>query len=123
MGSSEHALQYHMLDWSSCAIWDPYMARDPNPTRMEGSGNLLLSPGQFQLGEALQAVNANEGATQRAAAAAGWVGPRCDPGLTLDGGVTGLKRHHGQDGESESIVCRGEGGAAASWLWPCVGTW
>ena len=38
MGSSEHALQYHMLDWSSCAIWDPYVARDPNPTRMEVSG-------------------------------------------------------------------------------------
>ena len=38
MGLSEHALQYHMSDWSSCAIWDPYVARDPNPTRMEVSG-------------------------------------------------------------------------------------
>ena len=38
MGLSEHALQYHMSDWSSCAIWDPYVARDPNPTRMAVSG-------------------------------------------------------------------------------------
>ena len=38
MGSSEHALQHHMSDWSSCAIWDLYVARDRNPTRMAVSG-------------------------------------------------------------------------------------